>query len=239
MAFLARSVRGQQDPPATEATPSQPSQPSTPPFRVGLFLRISACRLGAGPAALAGKAIINGNPFHPRFAPRRRKKNLFAYSTWPSCVFGSPTTILNINKLTAQLQLQPERSAVSLRQVLQYSPQDLICPLRLLYLRTRAVMSNPTAARQSGFVISATSQPAASSQATGPVGMIFGGKIHPVADLGRALGPSSFCKIPTKSLKSLQEGFSACSSRKVQNTPTAACFAKGKLISKTAPGSES
>lgn len=61
MAFLARSVRGQQDPPATEATPSQPSQPSqpsTPPFRVGLFRR-----LGAGPAALAGKAIINATRF--------------------------------------------------------------------------------------------------------------------------------------------------------------------------------
>jgi hypothetical protein len=52
-----------------------------------------------------------------------------------------------------------------------------------------AVFKNPSSNvkphRQSGFVISATSQPAASSQATGPVGMIFGNKSHPVADRGR------------------------------------------------------
>ena len=38
--------------------------------------------------------------------------------------------------------------------------------------------------------VASSQQPAASSQATDPAGMIFGSKIHPVADLGRALGPS-------------------------------------------------
>lgn len=90
-----------------------------------------------------------------------------------------------------------------------------------------AVFKNPSSNvkphRQSGFVISATSQPAASTWATGSAGMIFGSKIHPVADRGR---PRPLKLLQKSGLKVCKKDFQRALQR-VQNTLTAACFAKG------------
>ena len=152
MAFLARSVRGQQDPPATEATPSQPSQPSTPPFRVGLFRRP-----GAGPAALAGKAIINSNPFHPDSRHDADKRTCL-YSTWLSLRFWQPDHHLE-RQQTRCTAAAAARTAGSLT-----TPSTTVLAPRPHLPTEIAVFKNPSSnVKPHRQVISATSEPAASS----------------------------------------------------------------------------
>jgi len=190
MAFLARSVRGEQDPPATEAMPSQPSQPSTPPFRVGLFLRISACGLGLVQQRSLARRSSTGysNPFHPDSRHDADKRTCL-YSTWLSLRFWQPDHHLE-RQQTRCTAAAAARTVGSLT-----TPSTTVLAPRPHLPTEIAVFKNSSSNvkpphRCPAIRIRDLRDFAASSQATGPVGMIFGSKIHPVADLGRALGPS-------------------------------------------------
>jgi hypothetical protein len=184
MAFLARRLRGKQDPPATEATPSQPSSA----INASIQSRTVPAD-GLDPAALAGKAIINSNPFHPDSRHDAEKR---------TCLYRLSCTVRHVLYVAILRFWQPDhhlerqqthctaaaRTAGSLT-----TPSTTVIAPRPHLPTEIAVFKNPSSNvkphRQSGFVISATSQPAPATWATGSVGMIFGSKIHPVADRGR------------------------------------------------------
>jgi hypothetical protein len=218
MAFLARRLRGKQDPPATEATPSQPSSA----INASIQSRTVPAD-GLDPAALAGKAIINSNPFHPDSRHDAEKR---------TCLYRLSCTVRHVLYVAILRFWQPDhhlerqqthctaaaRTAGSLT-----TPSTTVLAPRPHLPTEIAVFKNPSSNvkphRQSGFVISATSQPAA-SQATGPVGMIFGSKNPSRCGSWAPSAHQASAKSGLKvyGVKACKEGFSTCSAKSPEHS---------------------